>query len=134
MATDQQYADYVMEQLRLVPGASYRRMFGEYAVYASGKVVALLCDNQFFLRPNDAARAILGTPTEGAPFPGAKPHFVMEGELEDVSLMARLVAVTADAMPVPKSKSKTKAKNKAAPKKKTPAALRPASGEKRRKK
>lgn len=127
MATDQQYADYVMEQLRRVPGASHKKMFGEYAVYSGGKVVALLCDNQFFLRPTDAGRTLLGAPTEGPPYPGAKPHFVMEGELEDVERMATIIAATAAALPAPKSK-KSKSAGKVAPRpgKKAPATRRPA--------
>ncbi|MCK7502621.1 MAG: TfoX/Sxy family protein [Comamonadaceae bacterium] len=35
-------------------------MFGEYAIYLDGKVVALVCDNQFFVKPTDAGRALLG--------------------------------------------------------------------------
>lgn len=119
MATDQQYADYVMEQLRRVPGASHRKMFGEYAVYAGRKVVALLCDNQFFLRPTQAGRTLLGSPTEGPPYPGAKPHFVMEGELEDAERMATIIAATAAALPAPKPKKPKKAKAPAS--KKAPA-------------
>jgi TfoX/Sxy family transcriptional regulator of competence genes len=34
---------------------SYRYMFGEYAIYCDGKVVALVCDNQLFVKPSDAA-------------------------------------------------------------------------------
>ena len=126
MATDQQYADYVMEQLRRVPGASHKKMFGEYAVYAGGKVVALLCDNQFFLRPTDAGRALLGTPTEGPPYPGAKPHFIMEGELEDIDRMAVIIAATAAALPAPKPKKAKTAKKAAPGKTKAPARKKPA--------
>jgi hypothetical protein len=35
-------------------------MFGEYAIYCDGKVVALVCDDQFFLEPTAAGRALLG--------------------------------------------------------------------------
>ncbi|MDA1082251.1 MAG: hypothetical protein O2973_11375 [Gemmatimonadetes bacterium] len=40
MATDQDFADYVLEQLRHVPRVRHRKMFGEYAVYSNDKVVA----------------------------------------------------------------------------------------------
>jgi hypothetical protein len=29
---------------------------GEYAIYCNGKVVALVCDNQLFVKPTEAAQ------------------------------------------------------------------------------
>jgi DNA transformation protein len=117
MASDQSFMDYVAEQLRHVPRFSYRKMFGEYAAYSGDKVIALICDNQVFIRPTDGGRAVLGSPRLGPPYPGAKPHFLIEGELEDADLMARLIAATA--AEVKPAKSKTRAKAAAKPAKKT---------------
>lgn len=107
MATDQDFAGYVLEQLREVPRVRHRKMFGEYAVYANDRVVALLCDNQLFVRPTTAGRAVLaGSVTEAPPYPGAKMHFLIEGELEDTAFLARLIAATLTEVPLPKSKKK----------------------------
>ena len=46
MATDKDFVDYVAEQIGLGSRLSYRKMFGEYALYRGGKVVALII---FFL-------------------------------------------------------------------------------------
>ena len=62
MATEAGFMEFVAGQLGAVPQLSYRRMFGEYAVYVGAKVVALVCDNQFFLKPTAAGRALLGSP------------------------------------------------------------------------
>jgi TfoX/Sxy family transcriptional regulator of competence genes len=59
MATDASFAEYVLEQIALPRRAEARRMFGEYALYVDGKVVALLCDDQLFLKPLEALRARL---------------------------------------------------------------------------
>lgn len=107
MATDQDFADYVLEQLRDVPRVQHRKMFGEYAVYANDRVVALLCDNQLFVRPTNAGRAVIdkeGTLKEAPPYPGAKLHFLIEGELEDTAFLARLIAATLTEVPLPKPK------------------------------
>lgn len=103
MATEQGFVDYVCDQLQGAGRISTRRMFGEYALYSDGKVVALLCDNQFFLKPTDAARALLPRVKEGLPYPGAKPHLLLDEVLEDSELLSRLVAVTARELPPPKS-------------------------------
>lgn len=55
MAAQQDFIDYVAEQIRLGPRISYRKMFGEYALYLDGKVVALACDNSLFIKPTRAA-------------------------------------------------------------------------------
>ena len=115
MATDQEFADYVLEQLREVHRVRHRKMFGEYAVYASDRVVALLCDNQLFVRPTAAGRAVLadaGAVKEAPPYPGAKLHFLIEGELEDTAFLARLINATSTEVPLPKPKKKKGIKQK----------------------
>ncbi len=105
MASDQSFADYVRDQMRGAGDVTIRKMFGEYAVYLDGKVVALVCDNQCFVRPTDTGRAFLGTCTEGHPFPGSKPHILLAEELDDAERVAELVRITAREMPLPKRKS-----------------------------
>jgi TfoX/Sxy family transcriptional regulator of competence genes len=103
MATDASFVDYVCDQARL-PGLSTRKMFGEYAIYLDGKVVALACDNSLFLKPTAAARAILKKEPAGTPFPGAKLHHCIDEALDDTPLLQRLLRETADELPAPKPK------------------------------
>ena len=124
MASDQEFVDFVTEQLRDVRGISHRKMFGEYALYVGEKVVALICDNQLFVKPTAAGRTVIGTPNEVPPFKGAKPFFLVGGELDDTEFMATLILATESEVPKPKPKAKKKAKPVAkavAKKKKTPA-------------
>ena len=51
MASDQEFVDFLVDQMQGVGGITFRKMFGEYAIYCNGKVVALICDNQFFVKP-----------------------------------------------------------------------------------
>ena len=78
MASDIGFVEYVCEQIRGAGQVSHRRMFGEFAVYCDGKVVALVCDNQFFLKPTDAGKALLDRVKEAPPYPGAKPYFLID--------------------------------------------------------
>lgn len=108
MASDEEFVQSVHDQVRGVGDVSYRKMFGEYAVYVGQKVVALVCDNQLFLKPTDAARALLPSVAEAPPYPGAKPYFVVDEYLDDREMMSQLFRVTADALPAPKPKKKPK--------------------------
>jgi TfoX/Sxy family transcriptional regulator of competence genes len=104
VATDSSFAGYVCDQVAAAGKVVAKKMFGEYAVYLDGKVVALLCDNQCFVKPTAAGRALLARVAEGAPYPGAKPHFLVTEQLEDQELMQRLLRATAKELPAPKPK------------------------------
>jgi TfoX/Sxy family transcriptional regulator of competence genes len=114
MASSKDFVEYVCEQLRDAGDISYRKMFGEYALYCDGKVVALICDDQVFVKKTDASTAILGENAEEAPpYPGAKQHFLVT-DLDDQQLMTRLVRSICDALPPPKPKKAKAATAKAA--------------------
>lgn len=104
MATDPAFVEYLLDQLADLADVSARRMFGEYALYVGPKVVALACDNQLFVKPTAAGRALLGAPVEAAPYPGAKPCFLIDRQLDDAAFMAALVGATASELPLPKPK------------------------------
>jgi DNA transformation protein and related proteins len=106
MASDAGFVQHVCDQLRGAGDVTYRKMFGEYAVYAGGKVVALVCDNQLYLKPTDAGRALLDTPVEALPYPGARPHLLLDDVLDDRDLLAALFRATEANLPAPKPKPK----------------------------
>jgi hypothetical protein len=65
---------------------------GEYAVYVDGLVVALACDNQLFLKPTPATAARLATAPMAPPYPGAKPHALIDEWLDDPEALAALLS------------------------------------------
>ena len=98
MATEREFIEYVADQAASAGSMSFRRMFGEYALYCEGKVVALVCDNQVFVKPTAPGAAWVGTVTEGFPYPGAKPWMLIADELDERDWFARLIRLTADAL------------------------------------
>ena len=106
MASDASLVDYICTQIANAPDVSSRKMFGEYAIYCGAKVVALVCDNQLFVKPTDAGRAILGDPIEAPPYPGAKPHYLIDDldDLDDAEALTRLFIETSRVLPEPKPK------------------------------
>ncbi len=100
MGTRQGTVDFLLRQM--AGAVSARKMFGEYALYCEGKLVALVCDDQLFLKPTAAGRRLLGTPEEQPPYPSAKPCFVVgEDFWDDGALLAALVRATAAELPAP---------------------------------
>jgi TfoX/Sxy family transcriptional regulator of competence genes len=105
MASNLDFVDYVMEQLGNANHITYKKMFGEYAVYCDGKVVALICDNQLFVKITDAGKEFVGSLTQAPPYPGAKPHFLIEDKLEDRAWLTELITLTCHELPEPKVKN-----------------------------
>jgi TfoX/Sxy family transcriptional regulator of competence genes len=106
MASDLSFVEYLCDQMAGAGQVSFRKMFGEYAIYCDRKVVALVCDNQLFVKPTEGGRARLGKVVEAPPYPGAKPHFLMAGQIDDEELMMQVIQITARELPMPKPKSK----------------------------
>ena len=53
MLTKQSTIDYILDQLVDLEGVSAWKMFGEYALYCDGRVVALVCDDTLFVKITD---------------------------------------------------------------------------------
>ncbi|MEW9625378.1 TfoX/Sxy family protein [Rhodanobacter geophilus] len=110
MATDSDYIDYVSEQAALGDRLTYKKMFGEYALYVDGKVVAFACDNSLFVKPSAAAATLAPGLPQRPPYPGAKDYPVADELLDDSDALRRLLLETAARMPVPKPRKPVAAK------------------------
>ena len=107
MASDRNFVDFIVDQMADAGSISQKKMFGEYAVYCSGKVVALICNDQLFVKPTEKGRAYIGNVVEAAPYPGARAHFLIEDAVEDRVWISGLIKLTAQELPIPKPKRKT---------------------------
>jgi len=102
MATDSGFIEYVNEQVALGDRLTHKKMFGEYALYVDGKVVAFACDNSLFVKPSAAASTQAPKLPQRPPYPGAKDYPVADELLDDSDAIRRLLLETAALMPVPK--------------------------------
>jgi len=78
MATQKATIEFLLAKLRPSNRFSARAMFGEYALYADGKVVALVCDDLLYVKIVPARYALEPLCEQGEPYPGAKPHYIVE--------------------------------------------------------
>jgi TfoX/Sxy family transcriptional regulator of competence genes len=88
-------------------------MFGEYALYADGKVVALVCDDQLFVKILPASVELEDLCEKGPPYPGARPHYVVEEEqLSQLEQLPGILFDVAESLPAKKPKKKKVPKGK----------------------
>lgn len=104
MATSPETIAFVAEQLAGAGSVSTRKMFGEYAVYLDGKVVALVCNDSLFIKPTPGALSLLSHPEMGVPYPGAKPHIAADTLLDEPELLVQVFRAVSQDLPAPKPK------------------------------
>jgi len=105
MASRQSTVDYVLEQITSAGTVSARKMFGEYGIYCDGRMVALICDDLFFVKPTVAGRNFAAGCEEAPPYGSAKPCLLIsEDRLEDSEWVSELVRLTTQEIPLPKPK------------------------------
>lgn len=105
MASNPGFVQYAADQLSGAGSITYKKMFGEYGLYCDGKMFALVCDDQLFIKITDAGRALCPGLTEAPPYEGAKSCFLME-DIDDRDFLTALAKATCQALPEPKPKKR----------------------------
>ena len=80
-------------------------MFGEYGVYCDGKIFALICDDQLFVKITKAGRERYPHLPEAPPYEGGKNYFLIE-DVDNKEMLTELTLVTCEELPWPKPKKR----------------------------
>ena len=110
MASELDFVKFVVDQMENAGEITYRKMFGGITLYCESKVVALICDNQLFVKPTKAGKLFIGNVVEAPPYPGARLSFLIDEQLEDKDWISKLISLTEQELPPPKPKKKSKKK------------------------
>jgi len=106
MASDQQFVDFVTGQIKGTGKIVAKKMFGEYGIYADGKIFGVICDNKLFIKPTRSGLEFIGKVKESPAYPGAKPSFLIEDKIEDSAWLSKLVKISLKELPEPKPKKR----------------------------
>ena len=74
MATDLSFVQFIVDQSGLAGRLGHRKMFGEYALYLSGRVVAFACDNQLLVKATPETAALTAALPQRPIYEGGKPY------------------------------------------------------------
>ncbi|MEF3694316.1 MAG: TfoX/Sxy family protein [Candidatus Cloacimonadota bacterium] len=107
MGSKKETMDFLVDQLSALEELRWIKMFGEYGIYSGDKLFALVCDDQFFLKPTEAGRAWLGEVEEGFPYPGSKPWlYIPEDQWDDAERLVELIRLSLPEIKPVKKKAK----------------------------
>ncbi len=105
MTTSQHTVDYILEQISEAGIVTAKKMFGGYCVYCNTKVVALVCDDELFVKITEAGQKYLQDCPQKPPYKGAKLYFHITGDnWENSDWLTELIKITTQHLPAPKKK------------------------------
>ena len=108
MASDLEFVEFITDQISDECEISFRKMFGGITLYSKGKVVALICDNQLYVKPTNAGKEYIGEYIEAPAYPGAKPSLLIQDEIDNAEWLSKLIIITEKELLKPKVKKKSK--------------------------
>ena len=101
MASSKEYLDYILDQLSLLDGVSYKAMMGEYIIYYRGKIIGGVYDDRFLVKPVPAAKRLMPGAQAELPYEGAKEMLLIENT-DDREFLKELLMAMAEELPAPR--------------------------------
>lgn len=102
MATTIDFIEFVCEQIRGGYAVRYKKMFGNYMVYANDKPILLVCDNCVYVKKLPQVEELLAGAETGTPYEGSKEHYILD--IENAELVAQVIPILEQVTPLPKKK------------------------------
>lgn len=101
MANSKDFVQYIVDQCSEAGDIVAKKMFGDYGIYCNGKIIGLICDDKFYLKPSETVRLMLRKEEMCPPYEGAKAYFYIE-DVDDHEYLSMLVRETYKILPEPK--------------------------------
>ncbi len=103
MASSKEYLDFILEQLSLSEGVSYRAMMGEYIIYCKGKIIGGIYDDRFLVKPLKSAISLMPDATFELPYKNAKEMLLVDN-VDNREFLKELLSKMVEELPEPKKK------------------------------
>jgi hypothetical protein len=121
MASTIEFVKYVVDQIKGAGIITYKKMFGEYLLYANQKPVVLICDDTAYVKMLDCVKSHFENPASsdgqacasedfppetGFPYNGAKEHYIVD--VDNSELLSKIVQDIEKVTKIPKKKTSNK--------------------------
>lgn len=105
MASDLEYVQYVIDQIRIDGIIKYRKLFGEYLIYLNDKPIIMVCDNTAFVKMLDCIKPLMENAETGFPYKWAKRHYYIV-DVDDSERLSEVIMILEKNLPMPKRKKR----------------------------
>jgi len=105
MSTQKETVEFILEKLGERDRFSVRAMFGEYALYADGKVVGLIWNDQLYVKILPESKEVEDVCEKDEAYPGSKKYYVVEEvQLSKIKNLPEILLDIAKSLPEKKKK------------------------------
>ena len=104
MASSTEYLDFILEQLSGLENVTWKAMMGEYIIYWRGKIVGVIYDDRFLIKPTKSAVAMMPDAERELPYERAKEMLL--ADVDNREFLEELLEAMYDELPAPKQKKK----------------------------
>lgn len=91
MATSNEYKDFILEQLDLLDGITYKAMMGEFLLYYNDVLFGGIYDNRLLVKKVNTNEKF--NMEEAIPYEGAKPMYLVD-DVDNKELLKEIVVET----------------------------------------
>lgn len=105
MASSKDYLAYILDQLSLLDGITYRAMMGEFILYKDKKIFGGIYDDRFLVKPTKSSLEKMPNAPRELPYEGAKEMLLVE-DVDNREFLRELVTTMCAELPEPKSRKK----------------------------
>ena len=109
MASNREFLDYILEQLRDLEDIEFRPMMGEFILYYRGKIVGGIYDDRLLVKPVRSALNYVSDVLYALPYEGARKMLAVD-DVDDRDYLKGLFETMYDDLPSPKKKTKCEKK------------------------
>ena len=95
MATTKDYKDYVLDELSILDGITYKPMMGEYLLYYNGILFGGIYDNRLLIKIVDSNKKY--NMKKNIPYKNAKPMYLVN-DTEDRELLRDIIIDTCESL------------------------------------
>jgi TfoX/Sxy family transcriptional regulator of competence genes len=82
MASTKDYRDYILDQLSILNGITYKPMMGEYLLYYNGVLFGGIYDDRFLVKKTETNSEY--EMEEAIPYTGAKPMYMVDSDDQEL--------------------------------------------------
>ena len=105
MASNADFAQYIVDQCSGAGEITVRKMMGDYCIYCDGILFGLICDNNLYIKVTDEGKTLLKEVVLRPPYEGAKDYFYIS-DVDDSDYLRDIIKITVKSLPIPKKKKK----------------------------
>ena len=82
MASTKDYRDFILDQLSILNGVTYKPMMGEYLLYYNGVLFGGIYDDRFLVKKTETNNEY--EMEEAIPYTGAKPMYMVDSDDQEL--------------------------------------------------